>query len=111
MEKLNLEKIIEIKFDIEKEIEILTNNFKKRKSFSELSKNQNLTQKVIITQYTQNINMFGNEYLKQQLLLLNEINKILSDNCYHTWINESTDEKLKTGNICYCSKCFIYKLK
>lgn len=111
MEKLNIDKLIEIKFDLEKEIEILTNNFNKRKSFSELNKNQNITQKVIIAQYTQNINMFGNEYLKQQKILLEEIKRILLEKCNHKWVNDTIEETHKLTNICFCKKCFNFKLK
>lgn len=126
----NLNEIITLKFNIEKEIEILSDNFIKNK---ELFKNldnilgnnldnnlgnnlgnnldNNLDNNIFFKQYSMNINMFGQEYLKQQNILLDNINKFLEKNCQHCWIYDTVDEPLQSRNICYCSKCYLYKFK
>ena len=110
MEKqLNLDDIIQLKFNIEKEIEILNTNFSKLLTTTELYKNDK--QKMFLNQYKLNIRMFGQEYLKQQNILLKEIDKFLNENCDHNWIYDTIDEALYSRNICYCGKCYIYKFK
>ena len=109
MEKqLNLDDIIQFKFDIEREVESLNNNFAKYFSNIQLFKNSN---KLFINQYKLNIKMFGEEYLKQQIILLKEVDKYLYENCEHNWINDTIDEPLYSRNICYCGKCYLYKSK
>lgn len=106
-EQLNLDNIIQLKFDIEKEIETLTNNFEKLQTHTQITTNH----KIFLKQYNANKKMFGEEYIKQQNILLKEINKFLEENCDHSWIYDTIDEPLYSRNICYCSKCYLYKFK
>ena len=107
-EQLNLDNIIQLKFDIEKEIETLTSNFSKLKTNIQINTNND---KIFLNQYNANINMFGEEYIKQQNILLKEINKFLQENCNHSWIYDTIDEPLYSRDICYCGKCYLYKFK
>jgi murein L,D-transpeptidase YafK len=106
MENNSLEQLIQLKFSLEKEINVLQENYEKLEFRKQLSNN---TDKMIITQYDTNIKMFGKDYLREQKQLLNEINKILSETCDHHWIEDEIDEPLSTRYICYCSKCYLYK--
>lgn len=109
MEKqMNLDSIIQFKFDIEKEIEALSSNFTKLENNRQIITNEN---RIFLKQYNTNINILGKEYLKQQNKLLEEIDKFLDENCEHVWINDAIDEPLYSRNICYCSKCYLYKFK
>lgn len=106
MENNSLEQLIQLKFSLEKEINILQENYEKLEFRKQLSNN---TDKMIITQYDTNIKMFGKDYLREQKQLLNEVNKILETQCDHDWIDDAIDEPLSTRYICYCSKCYLYK--
>ena len=72
---------------------------------------KNHTQKLFVSQHKLNIKMFGQEYLNQQITLLKEVDKFLNENCNHNWIYDTIDEHLYSRNICYCSKCYLYKFK
>lgn len=106
MENNSLEQLIQFKFSLEKEINVLQENYEKLEFRKQLSNN---TDKMIITQYDTNIKMFGKDYLREQKQLLSEINKILYETCDHYWIEDAIDEPLSTRYICYCSKCYLYK--
>jgi hypothetical protein len=110
MEKqINLDNIIQLKFNVEKEIQTLTSNFAKLKTDKQINiSNDN---KILLEQYKLNIDMFGEKYLKQQNILLKNIDKILLEKCNHCWIYDTIDEPLYSRDICYCSKCYLYKFK
>ena len=108
MENNSLEQLIQLKFSLEKEINILEENHEKLE-FRKQMCNNNDTDKMIISQYDTNIKMFGKEYLREQKQLLVEVNKILEEKCQHNWIEDAIDEPLSTRYICYCSKCYLYK--
>ena len=63
MENNSLEQLIQLKFSLEKEINILQENQEKLEFRKQLSNN---TDKMIITQYDTNIKMFGKDYLREQ---------------------------------------------
>ncbi|ALH23307.1 hypothetical protein ceV_401 [Chrysochromulina ericina virus CeV-01B] len=106
MENNSLEQLIQLKFSLEKEINVLEENYEKLEFRKQISNN---TDQMIITQYNTNIKMFGKDYLREQKQLLSEINKTLFETCDHNWIEDSIDEPLSTRYICYCSKCYLYK--
>ncbi len=106
MENNSLEQLIQLKFSLEKEINILQENHEKLQFRKQIS---NKNDKIIITQYDTNIKMFGKDYLREQKQLLNEVNKILEEQCDHNWIEDVIDEPLTSRYICYCSKCYLYK--
>jgi len=106
MENNSLEQLIQLKFSLEREINILQENHEKLEFRKQMYNNND---KIIITQYNTNIKMFGKDYLREQKQLLNEINKILEQQCDHNWIEDEIDEAFSTRYICYCSKCYLYK--
>jgi len=73
MENNSLEQLIQIKFLLEKEINILKENHEKIEFRKRMYDNND---KIIFTQYDINIEMFGKDYLREQNQLLNEVNKI-----------------------------------
>jgi hypothetical protein len=105
MENNSLEQLIQLKFSLEKEVNILQENHEKLEFRKQLD-NHN---KMIITQYDTNIKMFGKNYLREQKQLLYEVNKILEEQCDHNWIEDVIDEPLSSRYICYCSNCYLYK--
>lgn len=105
----NIENILYLKFSIEKEIESITSNINRLNSINYQSQPLDNFETKIYTQLNTNIRMFGKEYLREQKTLLAEINKILEKNCQHDWINDVVDEPLSSREICYCSKCFLYR--
>lgn len=107
MENNSLEQLIQLKFSLEKEINVLQENHDNLKFRKEITNND----KIIFTQYNINIVLFGKDYLVKQKELLNQVDKILFENCDHNWINDAIDEPLSTKYICYCGKCYIYKTK
>ena len=107
MENNSLEQLIQLKFSLEKEINVLQENHDNLKFRKEITNND----KIIFTQYNINILLFGKDYLVKQKELLNQVNKILFENCDHNWIEDYIDEPLRSRYICYCSKCYLYKSK
>ena len=107
MENNSLEQLIQLKFSLEKEINILQENHEKLEFRKQINNNNN--DKVIITQYDSNIKMFGKDYVREQKQLLIELNKILEEKCEHNWIEDAIDEPLSSRYICYCSNCYLYK--
>ena len=105
MENNSLEQLIQLKFSLEKEVNILQENHEKLEVRKQLGNNN----KMIITQYDTNIKMFGKNYLREQKQLLYEVNKILEEQCDHNWIEDVIDEPLSSRYICYCSNCYLYK--
>lgn len=105
----NIENILYLKFSIEKEIESISSNIDRLNCCNYQSQPLDNLDLKIYTQLNTNIRMFGKEYLREQKTLLAEINKILENNCEHNWINDTVDEPLSSKEICYCSKCFLYK--
>ena len=106
MENNSLEQLIQLKFSLEKEINILQENHEKLEFRKQISNNND---KMIITQYDSNIKMFGKDYLREQKQLLIELNKILEERCQHNWIEDVIDEPLSSRYICYCGNCYLYK--
>jgi len=106
MENNSFEQLIQLKFSLEKEINILQENHEKLEFRKQISNNND---KIIITQYDSNIKMFGKDYLREQKQLLIELNKILEEKCEHNWIEDVIDEPLSSRYICYCSNCYLYK--
>jgi hypothetical protein len=104
MENNSLEQLIQLKFSLEKEVNILQENHEKLEFRKQVGNN-----KMIITQYDTNIKMFGKNYLREQKQLLYEVNKILEEQCDHNWIEDVIDEPLSSRYICYCSNCYLYK--
>ena len=104
MENNSLEQLIQLKFSLEKEVNILQENHEKLEFRKQLGNNNN---KMIITQYDTNIKMFGKNYLREQKQLLYEVNKILEEQCDHNWIEDVIDEPLSSRYICYCSNCYF----
>ena len=104
-----MENIIQLKFSLEREIDVLTRNFDLYEYNSYTTKTPDETK--IFTQYNSNKTMFGKNYLTEQKALLEEVNKILLEKCDHNWIEDSVDEPLRSRYICYCGKCYIYKTK
>tara|TARA_A100001015_G_scaffold212085_1_gene237817 strand:- start:1823 stop:2074 length:252 start_codon:yes stop_codon:yes gene_type:complete len=54
-------------------------------------------------------NIYREDYINNITNLINIINEILIDNCEHIWITDYIDGPFSSREICYCSKCFIYK--
>ena len=104
-----MENIIQLKFSLEREIDVLTRNFDLYEYNSYTTKTPDEIK--LLTQYNTNKTMFGKNYLTEQKALLEEINKILLEKCDHNWIEDSVDEPLRSRYICYCGKCYIYKTK
>ena len=63
MENNSFEQLIQLKFSLEKEINILQENHEKLEFRKQISNNND---KMIITQYDNNIKMFGKDYLREQ---------------------------------------------
>ena len=104
-----MENIIQLKFSLEREIEALTRNFDLYEFKSLIIKTPD--ERTLFTQYNTNKTMFGKNYLTEQKVLLEEVNKILLEKCEHNWIEDYIDEPLRSRYICYCSKCYIYNSK
>tara|TARA_B100001093_G_scaffold505030_1_gene561707 strand:- start:609 stop:950 length:342 start_codon:yes stop_codon:yes gene_type:complete len=103
--KNNLDTLIDLKFSLEREINaIRDNNNKFKLLYYSSSKDFNINK--IISQHNSNNILFGKDYFNNQIKLLEEVDKILKDNCQHEWIEDSIDEPLHSWNICYCQKCF-----
>lgn len=110
VDKLN--KLIELKFTIEKEISAAEILFKKISEINLLDITQDLDIVSKLTIYKYNINHISSSFLEIQKSMLITIENLLNKHCEHDWIYDIIDEPLeRSRQICYCSKCFIYKKK
>jgi hypothetical protein len=105
----DIELLIDLKFDIEKEINTLFVTFENQKN----RKLQNITNNseisIILQMYNDNITKAGTVFLIHQNALLEKINALLLKKCKHSWIDDVIDGPFSSRNYCYCSKCFLRK--
>ena len=107
----SLNDLVQLKFNIEREYNTLYNTFDQVKKMKLLAGCKDIEVYRILTVYSQNIELMGNEFLEKQKELLDQIDEKLMKNCNHSWIEDTIDEPFRSRDICYCSNCFIYKKK
>lgn len=100
--------LITLKFNIEKEINVIKDNENYLKILKQVPPpHYDKDFQTITKQYNQNIESHGKSYIDMQTELLNEINKRLEKLCEHEWVDDVIDEPLRSWNYCYCQKCFL----
>lgn len=96
--------IILVKDICEQEIDFLYNYIDFSKNRSSFFTNDDNANKLILEFTSHRVNAIT--VLKQKKEFLEKINKYISDNCNHEWINDSIDIDVeKSQNITYCNKC------
>ena len=104
-----MKNLVDLKFALEKEINILSENFENSKTRQLKSVNDDIDIYAALCLYQNNIYMHGTIYLKKQQESLKQINDILLQKCEHNWIYDVVDGIFNSRDICYCSNCFIRK--
>jgi len=105
----NIEELINLKFNVEKQINNIHTSFEKSKN-NLVSNSKDINIYKVFATYSINIEFFGSTFLEKQKALLNDIDEILIKECDHNWIHDVIDEPLdRSRNICYCSKCYCRK--
>lgn len=105
----NIEELINLKFNVEKQINNIHTSFEKSKN-NLVSNSKDINIYKVFATYSINIEFFGSTFLEKQKVLLNDIDEILIKECDHNWIHDVIDEPLdRSRNICYCSKCYCRK--
>ena len=105
----NIEVLIDLKFAIEREFSVLDDTFKKTKERRYKTMEEDIDINKIFRLYENNIEKYGNIFLKKQTELLQQVDDILLQKCKHIWIDDVIDGPFSSRNICYCNKCFIRK--
>lgn len=96
--------IILVKNICEQEIDFLYNYIDFSKNRSNFFTNDDSANKLILEFTSHRVNAIT--VLKQKKEFLEKINKYISNNCDHEWINDSIDIDVeKSQNITYCNKC------
>ena len=101
--------LVSLKFCIEHEYTTINDARAKINDFTLKNKNCSSDINEILSKYRSNIETTGKEFIKNQKQLHAEIEKVLLNECNHTWIYDVVDEPFTSRDICYCDKCFIYK--
>ena len=103
------ELLIDLKFDIEKELNTLFVTFENQKNrqLQDISNNSEIS--IILQIYNDNITKAGTVFIVHQNALLEQINALLLKKCKHSWIDDIIDGPFSSRNYCYCSKCFLRK--
>lgn len=108
----NIEKLIQLKFSIEREYNSLTDLFTNMESINWINMSSDLEIYAKLAFYRNTIETTGRQFLEGQKKLINDIDEILMKKCEHDWIEDVIDEPLeRSRDICYCSKCYIYTKK
>ena len=108
-EKVDVEALINLKFNIEREINTLDESFKKMNKKTLEYNTNDLDTYNILNKYQKNIDNNGKVFMEKQLLLLKEIDNLLLNKCQHNWIDDVIDGVFSSRDYCYCSKCFVQK--
>ena len=108
----NIEKLIQLKFSVEREYNSLNNLFTNIENINWVNMSTDLDIYAKLSLYRLSIETTGRQFLEIQQKLINDIDEILMKKCEHNWIEDIIDEPLeRSRDICYCSKCYIYTKK
>ena len=105
----NVETLINLKFNVERQFSALHETFEKAKEIRLVNTNADLDIYGLVTMYTNNIEIYGNTFLEKQTELLKHIDTLLLKKCPHNWIDDVIDGPFSSRDICYCSKCYVRK--
>ena len=98
----SLDDLIDLKFNLEREINIISGISKK------VTEHMYVIKPLFVT-YQINTLSCGREYLDKQTSLLKDVDAALLKLCNHTWIEDTVEDAFTERNICYCNKCFVKK--
>ena len=104
-----LSDLIDLKFLIEKEGNLIKNELIKRDQNYFVNNYHDLEISKVFDAYKNNVQTKGNEVIQTHKEILKKIHEILIKQCDHTWIDDVVETAFSERNICYCNKCFIYK--
>ena len=107
--EVDIEALINLKFNIEREINTLDETFKKMNEKTREYNTSDIDTYNILSKYQKNIDNNGKVFMEKQLLLLKEIDNLLLNKCQHNWIDDVIDGVFSSRDYCYCSKCFVQK--
>ena len=108
----NVEKLIQLKFVVEREYNSLTDIFTNMENINWIHMSNDLDIYATLALYKNNMEITGRLFLELQKKLINDIDETLMKKCEHNWIEDVIDEPLdRSRDICYCSKCYIYTKK
>ena len=96
--------IITVKNICEQEIDFLNNYIDFSKNRSNFFSSDDNANKLILEFTAHRVNALT--VLKQKKEFLEKINKYITDNCDHEWVDDSIDIDVeRSQNITYCNKC------
>jgi hypothetical protein len=104
-----LNDLINLKFLIEKECHLISNELIKHDQDYFSNTCQDLEISKVFEKYKNNMQTKGNEFIQTNKDILKIIYEILMKRCEHNWIDDVVETIFSEKNICYCNKCFIYK--
>lgn len=105
----NIEALIDLKFIVEKEWNILNDAFNKIKDINLEPNSEFIEISKPFSIYQTSVVQYGEPFKNKLMELIVHINAILLDKCVHNWIDDVLDGIFSSKDYCYCSKCFIKK--
>tara|TARA_Y100000389_G_C17458092_1_gene519577 strand:- start:2461 stop:2838 length:378 start_codon:yes stop_codon:yes gene_type:complete len=108
-ENIDVETLIELKFNVEREISIMRETFEKLKEKRKYYNGNELDVYTVFRDYRNNVDNIGEVFYEKQTVLLSKIDNLLLNKCQHKWIDDVIDGPFSSQNYCYCCKCFLRK--
>jgi len=107
-----LDTLIQLKFIVEKEINILDSTIREVAGLDnslEAVDRHSVDVSNLLNQYLIEGSIFRKQYQNKSLAILLRINTLLNIICKHDWIEDTVEDRSGERNICYCKICFIKK--
>ena len=105
----NIYSLIDLKFIVEKQINMDFNYINKITEINTVNISDNIDIYNIFTIYNNNIKLGKKEFAISQPELLKLIDTTLLLLCDHCWVDDVVDTAFSSYDICYCSNCHIRK--
>jgi len=107
-----LDTLIQLKFNVEKEISILDSTIKDVASLDnslDVVDRHSTDVSNLVNQYLMETSIFRKQYQNKSWAILLQINTLLNVICKHDWVEDTVEDRSGERDICYCRKCFMRK--
>ena len=107
-----LDTLIQLKFNVEKEISILDSTIKDVASLDnslDVVDRHSTDVSNLVNQYLMETSIFRKQHQNKSLSILLQINTLLNVICKHDWVEDTVEDRSGERDICYCRKCFMRK--
>jgi len=107
-----LDTLIQLKFNVEKEISILDSTIKDVAILDnslDVVDRHSTDVSNLVNQYLMETSIFRKQYQNKSWAILLQINTLLNVICKHDWVEDTVEDRSGERDICYCRKCFMRK--